>query len=243
MAGPAVTTSPLLEYCLGAVNALKAQYEMTKVVGHSATAGAAREGIVQAFLTDHLPEMATVVSGVIVDARGNRSKQQDIVLMLKSMPRLRFAGGHDLIFQEGAIATFEIKTAITARGVVGEIGENIRSVRNLVPTSLAGARMGDLSWEHARILTVVLTYEGTGLSTIAEWLENTPESDQPDLYLDLSKGLVAKNYESFELAGDDTLRYIIVENAALGLARFLAILAKITGVVQTREVKWSTYIG
>jgi len=236
-------TSPLLEYCLGAVNALTAQYEMTKVLGHAATAGAAREGLIQHFLTDHLPEMATVVSGVIVDAQGNRSKQQDIVLMLKSMPRLRFASGHDLIFQEGAIATFEIKTAINTRKVITEIGGNIRSVRNLSATSLAGTRMGDLSWAHARILTAVLTYGGTRLSTVAQWLENIPETDRPDLYLDLSKGMLIKNDGSFEVAKENTSQYLIVDKAALGLARFLTILAVITGAVQTREVKWSSYIG
>lgn len=235
--------SPLLEYCLGAVNALAAQYEMTKVLGHAATAGAAREGLIQTFLIDHLPEMATVVSGMVVDATGNRSKQQDIVLMLKSMPRLRFASGHDLIFQEGAIATFEVKTAIGTKKVIVEIGENIRSVRNLSPTSLAGARMGDLSWPHARILTAVLTYGGSRLSTIARWLENTPEIDRPDLYLDLSKGMLIKNDGSFEPAQENASQYLIVEEAAFGLARFLTILAAITGAVQTREVKWGAYIG
>lgn len=108
---------------------------------------------------------------------------------------------------------------------------------------IAGTRMGDLSWEHARILTVVLNYGGADLSTIADWFESAPETDRPDLYLDLSRELVAKNYDSFEFTDEDTLRYVITENAALGLARFLAILAKITGVVQTREVKWSEYIG
>ncbi|MFC5420900.1 DUF6602 domain-containing protein [Bosea eneae] len=149
--------SPLLEYCEGAVAALRAQYDMTKVLGHAATAGAARESLIQDFLTNHLPEMTSVVSGVIVDAKGGRSKQQDIVLMLKSMPRLRFASGHDLIFQEGAIATFEIKTSINSQAIVSEIGKNILSVRDLSPTSLAGARMGDLSWPHARILTAIIT--------------------------------------------------------------------------------------
>jgi len=235
--------SPLLDYCAGAVAALQAQYSMTKVLGHAATAGVAREGLIQNFLTDHLPEMTTAVSGVIVDAAGNRSKQQDVVLMLKSMPRLRFASGHDLIFQEGAIAAFEIKTSIKGQTTIIDIGKNIRSVRNLSPTSLAGARMGDLSWEHARILTAVLTYDGAELPRIAGWLEKLPTSDRPDLYLDLSKGILIKNDGSFDLAAGKDSSYLICKGASVGLARFLTILAKITGVVQTREVKWEDYIG
>lgn len=187
--------------------------------------------------------MASVVSGVIVDAKGSRSKQQDIVLMLKSMPRLRFASGHDLIFQEGAIATFEIKTSIRGRRTIIDIGENIRSVRRLSPTSLAGTRMGDLSWGHARILTAVLTYDGARMSAIEGWLNSIPDSDKPDLYLDFSKGMIVKNEQVFEPLAETDHQYFVIEDASLGLARFLTILAQIAGAVQTREVKWKQYIG
>lgn len=238
-----VKKSPLLEYCAGAVAALQAQYDMTKVLGHAATAGSARESLIQNFLIDHLPEMTSVVSGVIVDSKGNRSKQQDIVLMQKAMPRLRFASGHDLIFQEGTVATFEIKTSIAGQSVIADIGDNIRSVRNLSSTSLAGARMGDLSWPYGRILTAILTYDGTRLSTIAQWLNNIPATDQPDLYLDFSKGILLKNDGSFDPIDQTALTYIVVEEAARGLARFLTILARVTSAVQIREVKWSEYIG
>lgn len=120
---------PLVEYCHGAIKALNAQYEMTNVLKHSATAGTARERLIQDFLVAHLPEMTSVVSGMIVDSNDQRSRQQDIVLMLKSMPRLPFASGHDLIFQEGTVATFEIKTGVTPT-VLNDIAINIESVKN-----------------------------------------------------------------------------------------------------------------
>ncbi|MFC3061383.1 DUF6602 domain-containing protein [Paenirhodobacter populi] len=243
MAAGEVKTSPLLDYCADAVAALSAQYDMTKVLGYNATMGAARESLIQNFLVDHLPEMTSVVSGVIVDAKGNRSKQQDIVLMLKSMPRLRFASGDDLIFQEGAVATFEIKTSIDTSGVINKIGENIQSVRTLSSTSLEGVRIGDLSWHHDRILTAVLTYNGTELSTIEEWLHSVPITDRPDLYLDLSKGILLKNDGSFAPVEQNDSEYVIIDSASIGLARFLTILARITAVVQLREVKWEEYIG
>lgn len=234
--------SPLLEYCVGAVDALKAQYAMTKILGHAATAGASREGLIQNFLIDHLPEMTSVVSGVIVDAAGNRSKQQDIVLMQKAMPRLRFASGHDLIFQEGAVATFEIKSTINGSKAIAEIGENIRSVRNLSSTSKAGMRAGDLSWPYARILTAVLTYDGAQLSRVANWLDCIPDNDKPDLYFDLSKGILLRNDGSFDPV-ESTDQYIAIKDAPLGLARFLTILARITAAVQVRTVMWKEYIG
>ena len=217
---------------------------MTRVLAHAATSGAARESLIQNFLTDHLPEMTSVVSGVIIDAKGRRSKQQDIVLMAKSMPRLRFASGHDLIFQEGAIATFEIKTSIKSQSIIAEIGDNIRSVKELLPTSLAGVRLGDLSWHYARILTSVLTYDGAQLANIAQWLDGLPASNRPDIYLDLSKGILLKDDGSFDfLHGNTSSNYFIIENAPVGLAHLLTILAQITAAVQIREVKWDEYGG
>jgi len=183
---------PLVEYCHGAVNALNAQYEMSNVLGHSATAGSARERVIQDFLVGHLPEMTSVVSGIIVDSNGRRSKQQDIVLMLKSMPRLPFASGHDLIFQEGAVATFEIKTQITP-SILEAIALNIESVNTLEPSTLEGVQLGDLDWPYARILNVVLTYGGSALEVIERKLMEFPIASQPDVYLDLTKGILIKN--------------------------------------------------
>lgn len=236
------SVSPLMEYCAAAVSALTSQYEMTNVLGHAATAGAARESLIQNFFVDHLPEMTSVVSGVIVDATGNRSKQQDIVLMLKSMPRLRFASGHDLIFQEGAVGTFEIKTTINQRSILTGIGENIKSVRALIPTSKGGARLGNLSWPHARIFTAILTYGGAALPMISAWLEEMPDECRPDLYIDLTKGGLLKNEGIFQNKYEQSNDYVEISGPALGLARLLTILSDLTSMMEFREVKWNEYI-
>lgn len=215
---------------------------MTNVLGHAATAGAARERLILDFLIDHLPEMASVVSGVIVDSKGNRSKQQDIVLMLKSMPRLRFASGSDLIFHEGTIATFEIKTAIKGRRAIREIGNNIASVKQLSFSSKEAARFGILWWPHNRILTAVLTYGGARLSDIATFLDEIADTGKPDIYLDLSKGMLLRNEPLFGGVGG-TSPYTSVEGAPEALARFISILARLTAAVQIRDVNWDQYIG
>lgn len=231
---------PLVEYCHGAVKALNAQYEMTSVLHHSATAGSARERLIQDFLIAHLPEMTSVVSGMIVDSNGRRSKQQDIVLMLKSMPRLPFASGHDLIFQEGTVATFEIKTEITP-SALENIALNIESVKVLEPSTLEGAQLGDLGWPYARILNVVLTYGGTALDGIERKLTQIPDSGQPDVYLDLTKGILIKN-EGLLFTQEGFSSYLRFDDAAVGLARLLALLSKVTGRLVMRGVKWDAYI-
>jgi hypothetical protein len=231
---------PLIEYCRGAVAALNAQYNMTEVLGHAATAGSARERLIQDFLTAHLPEMTSVVSGMIVDSTGQRSKQQDIVLMLKSMPRLAFASGHDLIFQEGTIATFEIKTQISP-SVLESIADNIESVKCLKPSTLLGAQLGDLDWPYSRILSVVLTYGGSNLDVIGKKLSDLSDKGKPDVYLDLTKGILIKNEGLlFPRTGSD--EYLCFEDTAIALARLLALLSKVTGRLVMRSVKWEEYI-
>lgn len=231
---------PFVEYCHGAVKALNAQYEMSNVLTHSVTAGSARERLIQDFLVEHLPEMTSVVSGIIVDSNGQRSKQQDIVLMLKSMPRLPFASGHDLIFQEGTVATFEIKTQIVP-SMLEAIALNIASVNTLVSSTLEGVQLGDLDWPYARILNVVLTYGGSGLDAIEQKLIELPSAGQPDVYLDLTKGILIKN-DGTLFSQDGHAPYIRFNSAGVGLARLLALLSKVTGRLVMRSVKWETYI-
>lgn len=231
---------PLVEYCQGAVKALNAQYEMSNVLVHSVTAGSARERLIQDFLIAHLPEMTSVVSGVIIDSNGRRSKQQDIVLMLRSMPRLPFASGHDLIFQEGAVATFEIKTQITP-STLDAIALNIESVNRLMPSTLECVELGNLDWPSSKILNVVLTYGGSALDAIERKLIELPITGQPDVYFDLTRGILIKNHGVlFDKDGSES--YLRFNDAGVGLARLLALLSKVTGRLVMRGVEWDTYI-
>ena len=184
--------------------------------------------------------MTSVVSGVIIDSCDRRSKQQDIVLMLKSMPRLPFASGHDLIFQEGTVATFEIKTSITP-SVLEFIALNIASVKALAPSTLEDIQLGNLDWPYARILSVVLTYGGTSLNIIEHEIMVLPEAGRPDVYMDLTKGILIKNDGLlFDQNGADS--YLRFDDPAIGLAHMLALLSKVTGRLVMRGVKWSSYI-
>ncbi|KTC08895.1 hypothetical protein AB7M18_005667 [Pseudomonas viridiflava] len=231
---------PLVEYCQGAVKALNAQYEMSNVLGHSVTAGSARERLIQDFLVAHLPEMTSVVSGVIIDSNGRRSKQQDIVLMLRSMPRLPFASGHDLIFQEGAVATFEIKTEITP-STLDAIAHNIESVNRLEPSTLERLELGNLDWPSAKILNVVLTYGGSDLDVIERKLIELPITGQPDVYFDLTRGILIKNDGVlFDKFGSEP--HLKFNDVGVGLARLLALLSKVTGRLVMRGVEWEKYL-
>lgn len=235
-----LSMKPLVDYCQGAVKALNAQYEMSNVLGHSVTAGSARERLIQDFLTAHLPDMTRIVSGVIIDSDGRRSKQQDIVLMLRSMPRLPFASGHDLIFQEGAVATFEIKTQIMP-STLDAIAQNIESVKILVPSTFECIELGKLGWPPGRILNAVITYGGSDLDVIERKLIGLPTAGQPDVYFDLTKGILIKN-DGTILDKGVSGSYVQFNDAGVGLARLLTLLSRITGRLVMRGVEWEAYI-
>lgn len=235
-----MSSKVLQQYCESALAILNSQYQATQVLQHNATAGAAREQIIKDFLTNHLPELITVVSGQIVDANNNYSKQQDIVLVLKSMPRLPFASGSDLIFQEGVVATIEIKTTLNT-AVLSSIGSNIQSVRALIPSIGASARMGVThSWPHSKVLTAVVTYGGAAIETLVPSLVALDESARPDLVLDLSKGLLVKNH-GFLLPAQPSDEYLFVNSPAEGFKFFLTFLTEITGTLSSRGVLWRNY--
>ena len=233
-------TKFLHKYLECALTVLNSQCDATTVLQHKATAGAVREQLIKDFLSDHLPELITVVSGQIVDSSDNYSKQQDIVLVLKSMPRLPFASGSDFIFQEGVVATMEIKTVINAT-VLGYIGENIKSVRALTPAIAVTAQEGIThNWPANRILTVIVTYGGSSLQSLSEQLVKLEDNAQPDLLLDLSKGLLVKNH-GLLLPQQDKHKYLLLDSAPEGFKRFLTFLTEITGTLSSRGIQWRKY--
>jgi hypothetical protein len=230
----------LQRYCESALSILNSQYAATRVLRHNATAGAAREQLIRDFLSNHLPELITVVSGQIIDADDNFSKQQDIVLVLKSMPRLPFANGNDLIFQEGVVATIEIKTTLDT-ATIKTIGENIASVRSLCSSVGGSAQLGIThNWPANRILTAIVTYGGASLEVLAGSLFTLTDSSKPDLLLDLSKGLLIRDNDLL-VQKQSEYEYLLVDNPAEGFKFFLTFLTEITGTLSARGVRWRLY--
>ena len=156
------------------------------------------------------------------------------------MPRLPFASGSDLIFQEGVVATIEIKTTLN-NAALSSIGSNIQSVRALLPSIGASSQMGIThSWPHSKVLTTVVTYGGAAIETLVPSLVALDESARPDLVLDLSKGLLVKNH-GFLLPIQDDFDYLFVNNPGEVFKFFLTFLTEITGTLSSRGVLWRQY--
>lgn len=231
------------KYCEAAVAVLNAQYQATTVIQHNGTVGAIREQLLKDFLTNHLPELVNVLSGQIFDAHDNFSKQQDVVLVMKGMPRLPFASGNDLIFQEGVVASIEIKTRLDATALT-QIGSNIQSVRNLVEPPLGPTVQFGLmhSWPQNRLLTAIICYGGMSFESMGTALNNLAEDARPDLILDLTQGLLVKNH-TFLVPKIGEFTYVAYGGAAQGFKMFLTFLTEITGTLSARGVAWRRYWG
>ncbi len=243
------------KYCEAALATLKSQFEATKVLKHNPTIGSVREQLIKDFLTSHLPELVTVVSGQIADAKGNYSKQQDMVLVLKSMPRLPFASGNDLIFCEGVIATIEVKSTLDKPTLI-EIGKNILSIRKLKPNISSTAIMGNIAgWNPNRVYTGIIAYEGNNLSSLKDTLEakDFNEDSKPDFLLHLNQGILIRKvqytapvdplfvYLLHEEYPNQISSYSMVDKPAEGFMQFLTFLTEITGILSSRGVHWREY--
>ncbi|MES3008845.1 MAG: DUF6602 domain-containing protein [Pseudomonadota bacterium] len=228
-------------YCERALAVLNTQFETTRILQHNSTAGSVREQLIKDFLANHLPELVTLVSGQIFDSDNNYSKQQDIVMVLKSMPRLPFASGNDLIFQEGVISTIEIKTSLNST-VLKSIGDNIGSIKALKSNVGGSAQMGIThNWPSNQVLAAIVTYGGSKLVSHIDQLAQLSASQKPDLLLDLSQGLLIKNHGLLVQVQGNT-EYLLVDNAAEGFKLFLTFLTEITGTLSARGVMWRNYL-
>ncbi|HHG3370011.1 DUF6602 domain-containing protein [Vibrio parahaemolyticus] len=231
----------LEKYCEAAVSSLNAEYDKSKVVKHSATSGAIREGQIKDLLEKHLPSLVHVVSGQVFDSNDNYSKQQDIVLVHKSMPRLQFDSNLDLIFIEGVVATVEIKTHVSP-STMQSIGDNFRSVRALTTSVTSQSALSvNPNYSRSHILCALVTFTGAKFPSMQTVVSDLASGEKPDLLLDLSKGLLVINNGTILPKDPNFDDYIEIKGASKGLARFILILTEVTGALISRQVNWGSY--
>ena len=142
---------------------------------------------------------------------------------------------------DGVVATIEAKTRVDG-DALKSIGENFASVRRMVPaTSGVYAQMGvNHNWPQGRVLTAVVTYGGMSLASVDEALNQMDPSHIPDLFLDLSKGILVRNHGLLIPPQGEAL-YSPFEGAAAAFEAFLIFLTEITGTLAARGVSWRKY--
>ncbi len=152
-------------------NVLAAQAEAAAGTGHASTTGRIRELLVQQFLKPHLPRTFEVRSGVIVDSKGNRSRQQDCVIVDTRLPLVDVGSSTDaLLIAESAVATIEVKSYLGS----SELADTLESIAITKALFRSGEQIYHKGPAEIRvpkplpILTYIFAYDGLTLETLLE---------------------------------------------------------------------------
>jgi hypothetical protein len=182
-------------------DALVAQAAVAGGIGHAGTVGHLRELIVARFLRPHLPSTIEIRSGVIIDSKGARSRQQDIVLIDSTFPTISVGADREaLIIAESVLATVEVKSFLSSQELQTTL-ESIAVTRSLHRSgqqfySKRGAEI-TVPKPHP-ILTYVLAFDGTSLATSMDKLLKFCEERKdgglaPEAICVLAKGTIIRN--------------------------------------------------
>ena len=114
----------------------------TKSIEHASTKGTVNEDNWIHVFRDYVPKRYEVASGFVIDSRGGRSKQIDIVIFDKHFtPTLLDQQSHRYIPAEAVYAVFEAKPHFD-KGYLAEAGDKAASVRKLDRTTVSIAHAG-----------------------------------------------------------------------------------------------------
>lgn len=97
--------------------------------------GASNEEIFRSFLKNYLPRSLDVTTGILVDAKGNDSRQLDVIISDSAKTPIFYSGGgFRVIPVECAYAVIEVKAYLNVNEL-DRVFQNMESVRNLKKTT------------------------------------------------------------------------------------------------------------
>jgi hypothetical protein len=103
-----------------------------RMIGHPGELGISREEIIRRFLRAYLPTRFEIATGFVFDAKGNLSKQLDIIIANALVcPRFETAGGIRFYPCESVVAVGQIKSSLTSDAELQSALANLESVKEL----------------------------------------------------------------------------------------------------------------
>jgi len=149
---------------------LVAQSGISANSGHSLHKGTPRESFIREFLQAHLPAIASIGTGEIIDAQslpGQSRNQFDIVLYKNNYPKLDFGGGMNAFLIESVVATIEVKSKLTKADLEQAIRAS-QNAKNLTPSVTKSFHSG---YVPPRVLNYVVAYDGPQkMATVTKWI-------------------------------------------------------------------------
>lgn len=176
-----------------------AAFELAKAVGHPGEGGRAREQTVARFLRQVVPPGFELDTGFVIDAKGDKSRQIDIVVHRVGHYPVLDIGGVKHFMVESVEAVIEVKARIDSTAVLHDALDTVASVRRLDRSNDGENRTTTgRDVDPSDILHQVWGAVVTGASleqkrcreSIADWLDNHPRREWPCAYLDVDRFLV-----------------------------------------------------
>ena len=223
--------------------------QKTAQLSHPGEKGAAREDVVRAFLSDHLPKRYAIGSGFVVDAAGRVSRQIDIVLYDHlATPVFPVVDRTGIFPVEGVAGVVSVKSHLDAKAL-RDATDNLLSVLRL--DKLAGGKrtvlFGGVHSPFAiaegdrpdPIMTAILAYEGIDLERLAHLTHERFTQADPlqrlQLVSVLSKGAMTwRDNDSLQPTINPAAKVAWVEDPELSLLLFFTFLAN--GMMKTMPI-------
>jgi len=216
---------------------LRAQMALaTQSISHAGTMGSVNEEHWIDLFRAYLPNRYDVATGIVIDSRGNRSDQIDVVVFDRHFtPTLLDQKNHRYIPAEAVYAMFECKPTID-KAYIEYAEKKAESVRRMHRTSVAIAHAGGTfrPKEPFRILAGLLAPQ-------ASWADGLGEAFRRNLATNNSARLdcgCALDHGSFDFHDGQLL--IAAEQGALMYFLF-RLLSRLQSLGTVPAIDWSAY--
>jgi hypothetical protein len=194
----------LRDYFQDQANTLADEKAASKVFPNAADAGAAREGILAAFLTRHLPTRCELIrGGFIFDFLGSESRQIDLIVTNDLTLQFKLpaeSGQQDKSFNcvEGCYCAISVKTNLNKAGLI----DSLAGFASIPPMPDPGNRLNPMITNRHLFLDlpfkVVFAFEGIDPETLHAHMNEfyagspTPQNRRPDLIIVNNRYVMAR---------------------------------------------------
>lgn len=216
---------------------LRSQMELaSQSISHAGTMGSVNEEHWLEVFRSYLPNRYDVATGIVIDSRGNRSDQIDVVVFDRHFtPTLLDQKNHRYIPAEAVYAMFECKPTIDKTYI--EYAQNkAASVRRMHRTSVSISHAGGVfkPKEHFRILAGLLAPK-------ASWVDGLGDAFRRNLGIDEASKLdcgCALEHGSFDFHDGGLL--VATEQGALMFFLF-RLLSRLQSLGSVPAIDWAAY--
>lgn len=205
-------------------------------ISHGGVMGSVNEDYWLELFRKYLPNRYDVATGIVIDSRGNRSQQIDLVVFDRHFtPTLLDQKNHRYIPAEAVYGVFECKPTIN-KDYIDYAQDKAASVRRMHRTSVAIAHAGGTykPKEHFRIIAGIL-------APSASWADGLGDAFQRNLSTDPAAMLdcgVALDHGCFD--SHDGPLLITTEQGALMYFLF-RLLGRLQSLGSVPAIDWAAY--